>query len=346
MSNPLLLPLIAGALVAAALPARADDPAPACGTLKLSNQVQLQFIDDGLRPLIPVRVDGHEQLFIFDTGNGITAIGERTAKSLDITVRNGGRYAMSDTLGNLQSRYASLSHFDFGKRTHGSLYMPIWPDLETDMAGSFGLDFMVHYDTDIDFGTGIVRMFERDHCPGNVVYWQAPAVGVVPIAIQNGHVTVSVAVDGHPITAILDTGAENTTMTRQVARDVFGITESTQDREMSFELRHAGQAIQNKVLLHVFENLTFGDIAVKNAHVLIRPDLVSTDNPFMSPSEVRARRGWGLKMPDMIIGMNILRKLHLYMAFGESRLYVSPASAPAAGPGVPLEDQSAGKGER
>ena len=32
----------------------------------------------------------------------------------------------------------------------------------------------------------------------------------------------------------------------------------------------------------------------------------------------------------MIIGMDVLRKLHMYIAFGERKLYVSPASAPAA----------------
>jgi predicted aspartyl protease len=345
MRNHGMLPLIAGALLAA-LPAHAVEPPPVCGPLKLFNEVQLQFIDNGLRPMIPVRVDGHEQLFIFDTGNGITTIGERTAKSLDITVRNGGRYAVADILGNLQSRYASLSHFDFGKRTHGSLYMPIWPNLETDMAGSFGLDFMVHYDTDIDFGTGTLRMFDRDHCSGNVVYWQASAVGVVPIAIQNGHITVSVTVDGHPIAAILDTGAENTTMTRQVARDIFGITEGAQGMERSFELHSAGKSAQNKVLLHVFDDMAFGDIAVKNAHVLIMPDLMSTDNPLMSRSEAGVRRKMGLTMPDMIIGMNILRKLHLYLAFGEGRLYVSPASVTTAASGASSESQAAGSGER
>ena len=39
-----------------------------------------------------------------------------------------------------------------------------------------------------------------------------------------------------------------------------------------------------------------------------------------------------IKMPELIIGMNVLRKLHVYMAFGERRLYVSPASAGGAPP--------------
>jgi hypothetical protein len=32
----------------------------------------------------------------------------------------------------------------------------------------------------------------------------------------------------------------------------------------------------------------------------------------------------------MLIGMNILSKLHLYIAFKEDKVYITPASAPQA----------------
>jgi hypothetical protein len=32
--------------------------------------------------------------------------------------------------------------------------------------------------------------------------------------------------------------------------------------------------------------------------------------------------------PEAILGMSILRKLHIYFAFGEGHMYISPASAP------------------
>jgi hypothetical protein len=34
----------------------------------------------------------------------------------------------------------------------------------------------------------------------------------------------------------------------------------------------------------------------------------------------------------MLIGMNILSKLHLYIAFSESKIYITPASAPQTAP--------------
>jgi hypothetical protein len=36
--------------------------------------------------------------------------------------------------------------------------------------------------------------------------------------------------------------------------------------------------------------------------------------------------------PVMLIGMNILGKLHLYVAFSENKIYMTPAAAPAPAP--------------
>jgi hypothetical protein len=35
----------------------------------------------------------------------------------------------------------------------------------------------------------------------------------------------------------------------------------------------------------------------------------------------------GASGPKMLLGMNVLRHLHLYIAYGEHKLYVTPATA-------------------
>lgn len=328
------LPLIAGALVSAlaVTPALAAEPPPACGPLKLFNEVQLQSLDDGLRPMIPVRVNGHDELFIFDTGNGVTAISQLAAKDLGIATGNDGQHLSADAYGNVSSLFAKVDQFEFGKRKHGAVRMPVWPQTNTQMRGSFGLDFMLHYDADIDFGTGRFRVFERDHCPGQVVYWQTQAVGVVPITIAASHLMVPVELDGHKLDAIIDTGSEYSVMPRQIAQDVFGLTEGAPGTEFVSELSDGKRTVQKKSFVHTFASLNFGDIQSKNTRILVKPDFISTDNPFLSHYEIYQRKMDGFRMPDLIIGMNVLRRLHIYMAFGESRLYVSPASAPGAAP--------------
>jgi hypothetical protein len=60
------------------------------------------------------------------------------------------------------------------------------------------------------------------------------------------------------------------------------------------------------------------------------PDLVGTkDSDNGQQTGSRARRvDDDVDRPDMLIGMNVLNKLHLYIAFDERKLYVSEASTP------------------
>jgi hypothetical protein len=42
----------------------------------------------------------------------------------------------------------------------------------------------------------------------------------------------------------------------------------------------------------------------------------------------------------MLIGMNVLSKLHLYIAFSEDKIYMTPASTPQGPPAVTTSAQA------
>jgi ABC-type hemin transport system substrate-binding protein len=60
-----------------------------------------------------------------------------------------------------------------------------------------------------------------------------------------------------------------------------------------------------------FKSLTFSGVAVAN------PDIVLVSD--------RASKEYG--QPDLIIGMGILRQLHIYLAYHERNLYLTSADA-------------------
>ena len=66
---------------------------------------------------------------------------------------------------------------------------------------------------------------------------------------------------------------------------------------------------------HVFGNLALGAIAVANPHVTIIPDHANDGSAIT------------LGGPELIIGMNVLKTLHIYFAFPEGKMYVSQAFA-------------------
>ena len=320
---------LSGLILIPAAPSRAAE----CGPLKLINQVQLRAADEGRRELIPVSINGTEKLFIFDTGIPISSVSRAVADELKLPVRQ-GNFTFYDVEGRVSRDQAAVREFAFGHARISDTFLPVMNNPEL-FNGLFGVDFLERYDADLDFGSDVLRIFSQDHCEGGVLYWQAPATGVVPIRDQRGHITVSVTLDGREIKAIIDTGASQTTMSQEIARTVFGLTLGGPGVEATRDFPAAPGA---KVYSHTFGNLSFGDIEVKNPHVELLPDVMGRNGERQQQAGNRARLySDEIKLPELIIGMNVLRKLHVYMAFKEGRLYVSPASvagaqvAPAAG---------------
>jgi hypothetical protein len=50
----------------------------------------------------------------------------------------------------------------------------------------------------------------------------------------------------------------------------------------------------------------------------------------MGRTDTRLRRNNSYFVDHMTIGMNILQRLRLYIAYGERKLYITPAAAPTA----------------
>jgi predicted aspartyl protease len=176
-----------------------------------------------------------------------------------------------------------------------------------------------------------MNMFSTDHCDGQVVYWKAPIVGVVPIAWQEGyHMTVPLTMDGHQWRALIDTGATGTVLYSNDAKLFYNLTLGDADTPENGHL-NGDQALTTYG--HVFKSLSFGNVVVNNPHVTIAPNATGRN---LSKEQLVGDRTKSEKdliaQPDMIIGMNVLRKLHIYFAMKEDKLYISDASATAAQP--------------
>jgi hypothetical protein len=81
---------------------------------------------------------------------------------------------------------------------------------------------------------------------------------------------------------------------------------------------------------YVFHTLSLGGITVSNPHVVIYPDLVGKndhDNWTVTGS-LTVRNDDGMQN-EFIVGMDVLSHLHLYIAYGEKKLYITPPDQPA-----------------
>ena len=189
-------------------------------------------------------------------------------------------------------------------------------DSEIRSIGTIAPDILRHFDIDFDFGSSKFNMFSQDHCEGAVIYWQPKVIAIIPFELAySGHITFPVKLDGVELTAILDTGAVSSTLNLDVAEDKLGLDFSTDERQQIGTLGDDDDG----VFLHKFQFLSMEGIEISEPTLTVLPDLMSSNS----------RRFFGhtpsVQLPDMIVGMSVLAQLHVYIAYGEERLYITEA---------------------
>lgn len=297
-----------------------------CGPLTQVNSVDL--VAGPNRALVPVSINGIPKLFLLDTGGDVTQINGDVAEELKLAKRD-ANLKLLDLYGHASNKVVRIDKFTIGRMQGENVYMAIQPNPDfgkgTRYVGLFGPDMMGRYDVDIDFGAYKMNYFSSDHCPGHVVYWPHAALAVTPMTFHKRHIRLPVMVDGKELRAEIDTGATSTTMTAGAAKRLFDIVPETSG---NLPLNTQGMA---GAFGHLFSTLDFEGVAVKNPHIVIIPDLVgSKDRDNGSQTEWRAKRvDDDVDRADMLIGMDILKKLHLYIAFDENKIYISEASTPS-----------------
>lgn len=77
-----------------------------------------------------------------------------------------------------------------------------------------------------------------------------------------------------------------------------------------------------------FASLKVGDVTVTNPLIEILPDAAEASFWRNHTGKIDRDPIFGLRFQaaPIILGMDILRKLHLYVAYGEKTLYVTPAN--------------------
>jgi hypothetical protein len=339
--------VLAMAAIASALisPARAD----VCGPLKLLTSVDLTPLPGG-RMLVPVTINGASKMLLLTTAGDFTTLNAGTAKDLNLEVLNTYRSKLIDSAGNASRRYVHAQSFKIGALEGKDFPLLLTPNPDAGEVspydGNLSGDIMAHFDVELDFAARKMNFFSQDHCAGHVVYWPTSVVAVVPFQtagplpasvtqmhvgypiIDDYHIRVPVTLDGKKFLATINTGSTRSTMDAKTAKYVFGITENSAD---SLPLGMVDHNPNNKIFGHVFKSLTFDGVTVTNPHIAVFPDLAGSkdpDNNVITGSRV-AHIDDGL-LSEVTIGLDVLRRLHIYVAFDERKLYITPATQRAS----------------
>jgi hypothetical protein len=273
-------------------------------------------------------------------GAGSFSLGQAQATDIDGTQRGGFSYgsaggvitsnasAIYDAKGNMFRSMADAVPFTLGSMRTEHLQFVVTDLPEPGSGGILSPDFFRHYDIDLNFQAHRFNMFASDHCKGEVLYWRAPGVAKLPFRYKDGRIIVRVRVDAREMDAVINTGSPRSEMQFDDADSLFyrGPLSGGVIREDD------GQYGSN------FSNLSFGDVMIYRPHLVLTHSVQvrgANSGPQIQTGTLLRNVGSASLQPELMIGTDLLKLLHLYIAFDERMIYITQ------GPELPEGDAKA-----
>lgn len=288
-----------------AAPARADE------TCQLQRVVKLDMSTtrDG-HVSVPMTIGDKTVRMLVDTGGVVSMLTPPVVSELDLSPQIIPLSRLRQYGGFVIDHYVTAHDVSLGGLKTSKLDLLVMPEhgYAPDIGGLLAPDIMRRYDVDFDFANATLSLFSQDHCEGRVVYWTHDPYGVVDISLNEfGQMTVPVMLDGKEIRAAIDTGAYHSAASLETIQDEFGIDDKNADLRL---IPHENPSRPR--YRYPFKTLSFQSVTINNPDLVLVPDSQSKQSS---------------EAPKILLGINVLRQLHLYVAYGERKLYVTPAAA-------------------
>jgi predicted aspartyl protease len=307
MNRTLAAYLMIGALFALVAGRAGAEPAEPDCTLKKFASYDLLTETDG-RVAIPMILNGQKVSLMVDTGGVFSVLAFSTANALQLKPRPLPNGLYFEFYG--KDRLTTM--VDVDSLAIGQASIPNWqfivgPDsLFTGDDGLIGANFLKGFDVDIDYAHSKLNLISPDHCPGRVIYWtKEPDAEVQMDLDDNWHITIPVVLDGKSVTATVDTGAAQSSMTLEEAKRLFDLSDADP------RLKPMGaEDSKSQDYRYPFASMTFDGVSVQNPDIVLIP-------------EAKVAKG----APPLLLGATVLRQLHVYIAYHVKKLHLTGAEA-------------------
>jgi predicted aspartyl protease len=277
--------------------------------------------------LLDAKINDQPVEIQLDTGAAVSTIAKPFALHAGLQMEDmpGVLYGLTGQPLNEKTRVPSLRLGETTSKSETFVVMPVGSDgTDGGPIGLLGTDYLQNYDVEIDVAGGKVNLFSQDHCTDKVVYW-APEFFKTEIYYPGStslhRPTIDIQVEGKPIRALLDTGSYMTVMRMAAATDKFGLSPDSPDMQRAGETTGV-EGRKLDTYLHTFQSMTFGDITLHNTKMAIAPINMAA---HVDARGSHIKQG-AIDEPDVMIGMSLLKQLHLFIAYGEKTLYYTIAT--------------------
>ncbi|HEY5046903.1 MAG TPA: retroviral-like aspartic protease family protein [Rhizomicrobium sp.] len=277
--------------------ARADD---SCTPATAGASVELGTLSGGT-VFVPAEIAAHRENLLVETTAPVSVISDSVASALGLPREH---VSYRETLKVNRERvteYADAESIGFGGLAASNVRLAVVSDdkMAPDVAGVLGADVLRQFSVEFDFGRGRFVVYAQGPCPP---VWTRSAATPPTKVEKDGRVFINAELDGKKVTAVLNTGAPFS-----VAN--FALTKNLSEWNLQTAGLKVLHSVDGKPDAYRFpcKELSFYGVSMLNPPIVLRTGT--------------------FQLPELILGQDILRRLHLYIDYGRGRLYVAPASA-------------------
>ena len=271
---------------------------------KLLRSAEWRVRPDYNRPVIDGAINGQLVGVLLDTGSTVSLVKRSVAQRLRLP-----RNQVEGT--SLES--ALVAEFRIGKsaREDWRVLMSEDYDFGDDVAVVLGDDFFRQADVEFDLRNNVVRLFQTKDCAGAwLAYWSRQALEV-PLG-ESGRIEVTVAIDGRPVRALLDSSAGRSLLSLPQAA-ALGVTPHS-PRAVPAGCARASTTRLIDSWSAQFETFAIGAETVRNPTLRFAALWQDTANAEA--------------MPQMVLGGDFLRSHRVLVARSQAKMYFSYEGGP------------------
>ena len=341
-------------------PAPNDDTSRAlaartCELPKIADTAPLQPVADSDLMTVPVVINGQTKQFLLDIGlKRATQVSPELMAQLGLpedvrqtellqygpgqfNAPGGGiQVPIVDARNGIgpETIRVRVSSFGIGNATDRHLQLQVAPKGEIGRSapydGFLSGDLLRKYDVELDFAGKQMTWLTPTSCtdPNQVVFWAHTNVAILPVGLaKDGRLQMQAMVQGHAINAEIDTSSARTVMRRDIADVYVGL----KDKDMIPE-GDLKDGMHMPIYVSIFPELVFagGSVTAVNVPVRIQNYSMRPANDRDLNTHLRGIAGGGIqseqnRIPDLVIGMDVLQHLHMYVVPGQAKVYVTSA---------------------
>lgn len=319
----------AAALILPFSGARGQTPEPPSNTgCDLDLQATVPLVESARRYLAPVKINGETRLFIVDTGAEKTLLTPAAADALQLgsdtshTERIGGA---GESVGPQYDRVVESLALGPSEWVHlrlptAKLSISGQTGTSPPVAGLLGADILSRYDVELDFPAKTMKLYSAQNCLGRFAPWTGDYNAYSPEYTRRHIFVMSLALNGHPIRATLDTGAAPSLLTYSAARAA-----GVDDAALRGDPTGSGRGVSGtpfNLHWHRFESLRAGNATFHFVPIQVGDVSLST---------------------DMLLGMDFLKGRRIWLSYSTGWVFTQQASGPPAiASAQPQPDSSSG----